>query len=316
MKNRKGMVSAALAVGVLLIGPGARAQEKQPGVEKIEQWVIENTRAGAQAEFFVVLQRQANLSVASQVKGKVAKGELVYQTLLATAQESQRAIIAELEARGVEYQSFYLVNAILVKGDRNLAKELAARPDVRRIDGNPVMRQELPQPDAPEALEFNPDWSVITAPAILAAEPGVNYVRAPQVWNLGYTGQGIVVGGADTGYRWTHVALKNAYRGWNGTTASHDYNWHDSVHSGGGVCGANAAAPCDDNGHGTHTMGTAVGAEGANQVGVAPGAKWIGCRNMNQGAGTPATYLECMEFFLAPYPVGGTTSQGDPSKAP
>jgi serine protease AprX len=315
MTNWKGMVSAAVAAGVLLLGPGARAQ--QPEVEKkIEQWVIENTRAGAQAEFFVVLERQANLSAARQVKGKLAKGELVYRTLLATAQESQKPIIAELEARGVEYQSFYLVNAILVKGDRNLAKMLAARPDVRRIDGNPVMRQDLPQPHAPEPLEFNPDWSVIPAPAILAAEPGISYVRAPQIWNLGYTGQGVVVGGADTGYRWTHAALKNAYRGWNGTTASHDYNWHDSIHSSTGVCPGNSPAPCDDQGHGTHTMGTAVGADGANQVGMAPGARWIGCRNMNQGAGTPATYLECMEWFLAPYPVGGTTSQGDPSKAP
>src|SRR4029078_3292034 len=75
--------------------------------------------------------------------------------------------------------------------------------------------------------------------------------------------------------------------------------------------------PCDDNGHGTHTMGTVVGDDGAgNQVGMAPGAKWIGCRNMDQGNGTPATYIECMEFFLAPYPVGGTPAQGDPSKAP
>lgn len=317
MKIRKGMVSAALAAGVLLSGPGAYAQQPEAD-RKIEQWVIENTRAGAQAEFFVVLGNQANLAVASQVKGKLAKGELVYRTLLATAQESQKPIIAELEARGIEYRSFYLVNAILVKGDRNVARMLAARPDVKRIDGNPVMRQELPRPHAPEALQFNPewDWSQITAPAILAAEPGIAYVRAPQVWNLGYTGQGIVVGGADTGYRWTHAALKNAYRGWNGATASHNYNWHDSVHSGGGVCGANAAAPCDDQGHGTHTMGTAVGQDGANQVGMAPGAKWIGCRNMNQGAGTPAMYLECMEWFLAPYPVGGTPSQGDPGKAP
>ena len=56
-----------------------------------------------------------------------------------------------------------------------------------------------------------------------------------------------------------------------------------------------------------------AGDDGAgNQVGVAPGAKWIGCRNMNQGVGTPATYIECFEFFLAPYPVGGTPAQGDP----
>lgn len=105
-----------------------------------------------------------------------------------------------------------------------------------------------------------------------AVEPGVTYIKAPQVWATGFTGQGIVVAGADTGIRWDHNALKNHYRGWDGSTASHDYNWHDSIHTGGGSCGANTLAPCDDNGHGTHTIGTAVGDDGgANQVGVAPG---------------------------------------------
>jgi uncharacterized repeat protein (TIGR01451 family) len=61
-----------------------------------------------------------------------------------------------------------------------------------------------------------------------------------------------------------------------------------------------------------------VGDDGAgNQIGVAPGARWIGCRNMEQGWGTPATYAECFEFFLAPYPFGGDPlSDGDPSRAP
>lgn len=316
-------LGVAIAAGAMLMGPGAYAQaqpESEKAIEKkIHSWVIENTRAGAQAEYFVVLDRQADLSAARQLKGKLSKGQFVYETLFRTAQESQKALRAELDARGVEYQSFYLVNAILVKGDRDLAKKLAARSDVKRIDGNPEMRQTLPKPQKPEPVEFSAEWLEMLAEpgkAISAAEPGISYVRAPQIWSLGYTGQGVVVGGADTGYRWTHAALKNAYRGWNGTTASHDYNWHDSVHSGGGVCGANSTQPCDDNGHGTHTMGTAVGLDGANQIGMAPGARWIGCRNMNQNAGTPASYLECMEFFLAPYPVGGTTAQGDPSKAP
>ncbi len=302
----------ALAAVAALLAPGTAAQA-QPGVEKIDPWVFENTRAGAEAEFLIVLDRQAELAGAARLRGKLAKGRFVYEALMKAARETQGPILAELELRGVEHRAFYLVNAIWVKGDRGLALALAARPDVARIDGNPELRQALPEPQEAEPLAFNPDWS---PKAILAAEPGISYVRAPQVWGLGYTGQGVVVGGADTGYRWTHLALKNMYRGWNGTTASHDYNWHDSIHSGGGVCGANSTQPCDDNGHGTHTMGTAVGADGANQVGMAPGAKWIGCRNMNQGAGTPTTYLECMEFFLAPYPVGGTPSQGDPAKAP
>ena len=48
-----------------------------------------------------------------------------------------------------------------------------------------------------------------------------------------------------------------------------------------------------------------------NQIGMAPGAKWIGCRNMDEGVGTPARYIECMEFFLAPYPVGGGRGRPD-----
>src|SRR5205814_7941350 len=49
-------------------------------------------------------------------------------------------------------------------------------------------------------------------------------------------------------------------------------------------CGYGISAPCDDNGHGTHTTGITTGDDGlGNQIGVAPGASWIGCRNMDQG---------------------------------
>jgi len=146
---------------------------------------------------------------------------------------------------------------------------------------------------------------------------GVSRIGAPQVWDLGYRGEGVVVAGQDTGYAWEHPALKTQYRGWEGGAADHDYNWHDAIHEGGGICGVESAVPCDDNGHGTHTMGTMVGDDGlGHQIGVAPAARWIGCRNMSQGVGTPATYAECFEFFLAPYPVGGDPSQGDPDRAP
>jgi uncharacterized repeat protein (TIGR01451 family) len=138
---------------------------------------------------------------------------------------------------------------------------------------------------------------------------------------LGYSGQGIVVAGQDTGYEWDHPALKEQYRGWDGTAVVHDYNWHDAIHSnthGVNPCGVDSPFPCDDNSHGTHTMGTIVGDDGgSNQIGVAPGARWIGCRNMDNGWGTPATYAECFEFFLAPYPIGGDPMvDGDPSLAP
>jgi subtilisin family serine protease len=65
-------------------------------------------------------------------------------------------------------------------------------------------------------------------------------------------------------------------------------------------------------------MGTMVGDDGnGNQTGVAPGAKWIACRNMEEGWGSPATYSECFEWFIAPYPFGGDPfNDGDPDRAP
>jgi subtilisin family serine protease len=126
---------------------------------------------------------------------------------------------------------------------------------------------------------------------------------------MGFTGQGMVIGNQDTGMRWTHAALRPHYRGWNGSAADHNYSWHDAVHSGGGSCGPNTTAPCDDSGHGTHTTGTTVGDDGlGNQVGVAPGARWIGCRNMDQGNGTPATYTECFQFMIAPTDLSGNNA--------
>lgn len=270
----------------------------------IAPWVLQNTQRKAAAEFFVVLKQQADLSPSRTLKSKLDRNRFVFATLYQNAELTQAPLKAWLTARNIPYTSFYIVNALLIKGDRKLVETLASRSDVDRIEGNPVIHNDLPRVEA----------ELDTPNAI---EPNIQKTNAPSMWALGFTGQGIVVGGADTGYRWTHNALKNHYRGWNGTSASHDYNWHDSVHTGGGSCGANSVQPCDDSGHGTHTMGTVMGDDGAsNQIGMAPGAKWIGCRNMNVGAGTPASYLECFQFFLAPYPVGGAPGQGDPAKAP
>jgi serine protease AprX len=276
---------------------------------KIAPWVIEHTANGQQAEFFVVLAERADLSGAAALTTKAKKSRYVYETLRNKSRTTQGPILQWLRERGIEHRSFYIVNAILVKGSRQIAEALAARPDVARVEGNPHIQNVLPRPTAIEEAPSQPQ-----SPATI--EPGIAYTHAPDVWALGFRGQGITVGGADTGQRWTHNALKPHYRGWDGVTANHDYNWHDAIHdSVGNPCGNDSPFPCDDNGHGTHTIGTAIGDDGmGNQIGMAPGAKWIGCRNMDQGNGTPARYIECMEWFLAPYPVGG--GQGDPLKAP
>jgi serine protease AprX len=293
------------------VSPAHPTSDGLAGAQKIAPWVMEQTAKGHQAEFFVVLADQADLNPAANLQTKTEKGRFVYQTLLEKAQATQGPILQWLRDRKIENQSFYIVNAILVKGDRQLAETLAARPDVARVTGNPHIHNDLPQRGPVEQSPLQPG-----APATI--EPGIVYTHAPDVWALGFKGETIVVASADTGVRWTHNALKPHYRGWDGTNANHNLNWHDSIHdSVGNPCGNDSQEPCDDFFHGSHTTGTAIGDDGGtNQIGMAPGAKWIACRNMDQGNGTPARYIECMEFFLAPYPLNCTPNEGDPTKAP
>jgi serine protease AprX len=311
-KIRLFAVLLGLIFSTLLINSHASAQvENQKSLAKISPWIIEQAKKNQSTDFLVVLADQADLSGAARLVTKEEKGAFVFNALLNKAKATQTRLLDWLDANGIEHQSFYIVNMIRVKGSLDVAMALAARPEVARIEGNPLIHNP-PTPDVITTAQ-----QPLVADAI---EPGISYVRAPQVWAMGFTGQGIVIGGADTGYLWNHEALKSHYRGWDGTTANHNFNWHDSIHAGSSTtnpCGYDLAEPCDDNGHGTHTMGTAAGGDGAiNQIGMAPGAKWIGCRNMDANKGTPARYAECFQFFLAPYALGETPAQGDPTKAP
>jgi len=267
---------------------------------KIAPGVLAETADGKSASVVILLADQADLSAAYSMKDQDARGWFVYNTLTQHAVRTQVDLQEFLKSRGVTYQSFWAANMIVATGDRQLVESLVARSDVASVGSNRPMRWI----EDPQLRDLHDAPSRPNAPN--AVELGVTSVNAPAVWALGFTGQGIVIGGQDTGIRWTHNALKPKYRGWNGATADHNFNWHDSIHSGGGACGANTVAPCDDNAHGTHTVGTVVGDDGAgNQIGVAPGAKWIGCRNMDQGNGTPATYTECFQFMMAPTDLAG-----------
>ncbi|HKD16865.1 MAG TPA: S8 family serine peptidase [Thermoanaerobaculia bacterium] len=274
----------------------------QAAHDKVDRWVLD-TAARGDTEFLVMLRAQADLRGARGLKTKAEKSAFVADALASTAARAQAPILALLDRRGAPHRAFWVADAIWVRGGLALMEEVAAREDVVHVYANPKVRLNLPpaptSPAQPDTIEWN-----------------VSQVHAPDMWALGYNGAGIVVSGGDTGYQWDHPALKPHYRGWNGSTADHNYNWHDAIHdSSGNPCGNDSPFPCDDFGHGTHTMGTMAGSDGGvNQIGVAPGAKWIGCRNMDDGAGTPARYTECFQWFIAPTDLSGQNP--DPTKAP
>jgi serine protease AprX len=272
---------------------------------RIDPRIFAGKPAGERAAFLVVLREQPDLSGAAAIRDRFARRRFVYEALRAHAAATQAPLVERLRASGVAFRSHYLFNMLEVEADVAFARQLAARPDVAGVEAN--LGAPMRRPEAVREERVAPR-------AAAAIEPNLATIRAPALWGRGFTGQGIVVGVADTGFQWDHPALKSRYRGWNGSSASHARNWHDAIHDAAAAnpCGSDAPAPCDDDGHGTATSGLSVGDDGeGNQIGVAPGARLIGCRNMDQGNGTPARYTECFEWFLAPTDAAGQDPRPD-----
>lgn len=271
---------------------------------KVDPLLLQNFQQDADLEMLLVLHQQADLSYANQLTDKKAKNRYVYNQLYYTAQKTQTNLAQWLQTHGHEQRPLYIVNAIATKGDYSLLATLAKRADVKAIYANPDILMEMPILEvAQTSLRSSaPEWGVLE-------------IGADKVWELGYRGQGIIIGGQDTGYDWTHPNLQEQYRGSQSGTVEHDYNWYDAIHDFSPLhseaqnpCGLDSKVPCDDGFHGTHTMGTMVGSDG---FGVAPAAQWIGVRNMERGYGNPFSYTEGFQWFLAPTDVNGQNPNPD-----
>ncbi|MCB0569320.1 MAG: S8 family peptidase [Phaeodactylibacter sp.] len=281
--------------------------------DKVDASLLAKVSKGDEASFLILMQAQAELGESRNLKSKEEKGAFVFNRLRQTARESQGAVINLLEREKAPYRSFFIVNMLQAKGGLALIRQLAELDAVAQVQDNPAIKLAQPLPAETEevGLRDGLEW-------------GLEKINADDVWAMGYNGQGVVIGGQDTGYEWDHPAIKSKYRGWNGTTVNHNYNWHDAIHEisplttnpNPNPCGLDSPVPCDDHNHGTHTMGTMVGDESdeGKKIGVAPGARWVACRNMERGNGAPSTYIECFEWFLAPTNLDNENP--DPTKAP
>ncbi len=145
-------------------------------------------------------------------------------------------------------------------------------------------------------------------PKAPVVEWNVTQVNAPQVWEKGFKGQGVVVGVIDTGVDMKHPALASKYRGAAADgTITNDYNWFDAI--------GGRAAPYDDNKHGTHVTGTVLGSTEDHAIGMAPEAKWIAAKILSgSGSGSLESVTKGLEWMLAPRDANGQNP--DPTKAP
>ncbi|MCL7460215.1 S8 family serine peptidase [Micromonospora sp. MSM11] len=277
------------ATGLAATGSGAQASPS----DKIRPELTKELQGKTEGDFWIRFKDRADLGEAAAIKDWAKRGTAVADALKKTAANSQSKIRAELDGSGTKYETFWATNAIKVSGGSlTMAQSFAAHAEVEGLY-------------APVAYEVPEVTKGTDEKTVNALEWGIANINADDVWSqYGVKGAGITVANIDTGVQFNHPALVNSYRGNNGDgTFDHNYNWFRAA----GSC----AAPCDTNGHGTHTMGTMAGADGANQIGVAPEVKWIAA---NGCCPSDAALVTSGQWMLEPTDLNGQNP--DASKRP
>jgi subtilisin family serine protease/cytochrome c553 len=170
------------------------------------------------------------------------------RTLRARADRDQAEVRDWLARRGAPHASLWLADAIATTLRSEDVDALATRSGVESVR----LDAAVPAPEPGSGAGGSPpEWN-------LAA------IRAPELWQLGFDGEGVVVATLDTGVDPLQPDLAERFRG--GANS-----WFDPH--------GEHATPHDGSGHGTQVMGLLVGGDaGGSAVGVAPGARWIAAK--------------------------------------
>ncbi|MFH8395180.1 S8 family serine peptidase [Streptomyces sp. NPDC018036] len=296
--------AAAFTATALLTAPTPALAAGAAPSAKVDSALSAAVAKGGDTTFFVVLKDQADLSGARKQKTHAARAGAAFKELRAHAADSQASLRSFLDKKKIGHQDYWIADAIQVTGGQDLVNELARRSDVAsvvkeqhyKLDGIETADKKITATrsgtDSSANGDDTPEW-------------GVADINADDVWNrYDDRGEGIVVANVDSGVQYDHPDLVAQYRGNNGDgTFTHDYNWYDPT----GQCGT-GGVPCDNNGHGTHTMGTMVGRHG---IGVAPNAKWIAAKGCESSSCSDASLLAAGQWILAPTDHNGQNPRPD-----
>ncbi|WP_435534480.1 S8 family serine peptidase [Bacillus amyloliquefaciens] len=330
-RNRwTGSVLSAIVVSSLLF-PGAAGANSTPGAvsftkdlsssksiqHKISDSVKKRFEKNDKVTFLIKFKEKANTKKAvkeaeknaksqslSAAKTEYQKRSAVVSSLKLAAHDAQQNLKTYLEkqkkkGKADHIHSYYIVNGMAVTASKEVMEKAASFPEVEKV--LPNEKRQLTQRQSKAPFQMKKKQKEIKAKE--GIEWNISQIDAPQAWASGYDGTGTVVASIDTGVQWDHPALKEKYRGYdpeNPAAPNHEMNWYDAV--------SHKDAPYDDLEHGTHVTGTMTGSEpdGSNQIGVAPGAKWIAVKAFSDDGGTDADILDAGEWVLAPKDKNGT----------
>ncbi|WP_327175115.1 S8 family serine peptidase [Streptomyces sp. NBC_01335] len=292
-------LTAVMAVPLLGAAPAVAGPTPPPAAgelqDKAQSEVVRQLDEHATTTFWVRLDSEADTSAARRTRKKTDKDRAVIAAKTAHADRSQKALRALLEEAGAHYTPYWITNTVEVTGDKALAEKIAARPEVASLDADTVIDLPDTEPGTAEPRADGVEWNV-------------SAINAPKVWDeVGTRGEGVVIGSIDTGVDYLHPTLTRNYRGLKADgTYDHSYNWFDAT----ATCPGNA--PCDDYGHGTHTMGTMAGDDGeGNAIGVAPGAEWIAAKGCEVSGCSQEALLAAGQWMLAPTDAIGQNPRPD-----
>ncbi|MBZ0263946.1 S8 family serine peptidase [bacterium] len=215
------------------------------------------------------------------VKGltRQQRKSVVWQHIKETADISQAPLLDWLEekqAEGLvgEYRSLIIANGISLTTTPELLIEISDRDDVWQLLDDSI-RPGLIEPIRGAGGELDEiAW-------------GVEQINAPDVWEDGFTGSGVLVAILDTGVNYEHEDLADHV--WDGGEEypNHGYDFSNNDND-----------PMDGHAHGTHVAGTVAGdGTAGNQTGVAPEATIMAVKVLqDNGGGTPAMVWAGLDF--------------------
>ena len=218
----------------------------------------------------VSLQERVDLSTFKEEKGHRLRARLI-KALKRKAHLTQKPLSLFLNKNGVRnIKRLWLINSMAFTAKAAAIDRLRDRVEIAgvRLDYTIHLPETLYTSGSP-------------------AEWNINIIDAPELWNLGFTGGGIVVASMDTGVDLDHPDVNSQWRGG-------ENSWYDPH--------GEYDSPYDDDGHGTQTMGIMVGGDANGTViGVAPDASWIAVKIFNDLGEAPFSAIhEGFQWLLDP----------------
>ncbi len=189
---------------------------------------------------------------------------------------AQAAVMRELNVRLnrdelVSLKPYWISNIIQVRG---IASEIGTLTD---LNGVHEIVADIP-------VELIDPVALSAAESAEGAADNLVTVGVRTLWNRGLTGEGRLVCTIDTGVDGDHPALVDS---WNGQSDAR-LGWFDPLGS---------TSPNDASGHGSHVMGIMVGHDGADTIGVAPGARWMTAGVIDRGRSLAQTISDILDAF-------------------